>query len=188
MYIIIGKNVIMSESFAGDIDDIDLDWEKYSVLVFTNFKDSYKDLVYKEDIEPRIYKEDFSLDEFKSMINASMTYPYPHYFGGCSEFNSDLDDMPESILELYLGYSFNKKVTNLTNLLTKLIFNSYCFDRKINFLTNSINVLRIAPPYNRKTNDLPNNINSLSYGEKYHQKINRLPQNISYLFTGIGFQ
>jgi hypothetical protein len=142
--------------------------KKSEILVFSNF------LGY---IENDYYKEDYEYEEYCAIRTKNENF---NFLRKNSSFNNKVNNIPDSIKQLYLGSSFNNKVDNLTNNLTKLIFNGN-FNRKNDFLVNSLTVLRYGSTFNFSINNSPKNLNSLCFGENFNKPINKLPQKITFI-------
>jgi hypothetical protein len=110
-----------------------------------------------------------------------------------SKFNKSINNLPNSITHLTLGFEFNQPVghqgcedinchRNLANSITHLTFGTK-FNQPVNNLPNSITHLTFAENslFNQPVNNLPNSITHLTFGNKFNQPVDHLPNSITHL-------
>lgn len=102
-----------------------------------------------------------------------------------------IDNLPNSLIKLHLGISFNQIVDNLPDSLKILIIGKFNeqdkFNKPVNNLPHLLEVLHIGCNFNYKLNNLPNNLIELKLGNKFNQTLNNLPCSLKILLIGSEF-
>ncbi len=100
-------------------------------------------------------------------------------------FNQPIDNLPNTLTLLKLGYSFNQSIDNLPNTIKELTLGKN-FNQPIDDLPNSLTHLTIGEYYNSPIDNLPNSLTHLTLGNKFNQPINNLPNSLTHLIIGKG--
>ena len=104
----------------------------------------------------------------------------------CSKFNKNINNLPDSITHLTLGFKFNRNIDKLPNSITHLILGE-SFNKDVDKLPNSITHLVFGGLFNKNINNLPNSIMHLTLGYYFNHKIDNLPTSIISLTIGHDF-
>lgn len=100
----------------------------------------------------------------QTLINLSLGY--------C--FNQTLDNLPNSILSLTIGNSFNRPIDRLPPFISSLTLGDH-FNLPADDLPSSLLYLSFGRRFNQKVDNLPSCLRSLSFGEKFNQQVAQLP-------------
>jgi hypothetical protein len=96
-----------------------------------------------------------------------------------SIFNQPLDNLPNSLIDLYLGFAFSYPVDNLPNGL-KYLRLGHAFNHPIDNLPINLTHLIFCHQsiFNHPVDKLPNSLTHLHFGFHFNQPINNLPINL----------
>lgn len=106
------------------------------------------------------------------------------------DFNVLIDNLPNKLEELKLGYHFNQPINNLPPNLKKLSFNfSSRFKHNIDNLPKNLEYLDLGDDneFNNNLDNLPPALKILKTGSKFNQKLDYLPINLKVLEVGHSF-
>ena len=110
-----------------------------------------------------------------------------NYFDVINAYNPNIhihdfvfDNNP--VKKIYLPNSFNENIDFLPSTIEVLIFpHNSIFNKPINDLPTSLEVLSTGNSFNQTINNLPKNLINLMLGTKFNQPINKLPPNLKTL-------
>ena len=97
-----------------------------------------------------------------------------------------MNNIPDNIKELHLGYYYNIKLSNLPNL-TKLVL-SHEFNQPLDELPLSLKILVLGVKFSQPLDNLPNELDELILSNHYNESIDNIPDSITYLYIGIFFK
>jgi hypothetical protein len=98
------------------------------------------------------------------------------FFG--SDFNQNVDNLPDTVKEINFGARFDQKVDNLPSSVTSLSFGS-CFNQSVDHLPQSLENLSFGSYFNNEVNNLPPSLKSLSFNHSFNKDVNNLPAGIT---------
>ena len=79
-----------------------------------------------------------------------------------------INNLPNSLEELELNYSFNLELNNLPTSIHKIIFHkNSVFDKELNCLPNFVKFLQLPKSYNKKILNLPKELKEIVCLEDY---------------------
>ncbi len=172
---------------------LDCSYNKIDSLVdinrFLNYlnckKNPIKTLYYPFDIKPEKYPRKLEhlifADEFNQYVDTSTSnFNYCDYILMENYTTARRNDLPNTLISLKFGGSFNKPVENLPNKIQKLTFGNG-FNKPVNNLPNSITHLTFGRIFNKPVNHLPKKLLELNFGSGFNQSINSLPSSLTYL-------
>ena len=85
--------------------------------------------------------------------------------------NLSLDNLPNSLKELVLGLDFNLELNNLPNQLKKIsIRNVNLYDKELNNLPESVELIELPIGYDKKLSKLPKNLKTIRCDRDYKFK------------------
>lgn len=116
-----------------------------------------------------------------------------------SQFNKNVDILPNSLEEIYFGYSFDKPVDNLPENLIRIFFDNnfnqpvnklpiklkeihfgISFNQSVDYLPNFLEKIYFEGSFNHCIDNLPDTLNLISLFSIFNKKINKLPKNLEY--------
>ena len=103
-------------------------------------------------------------------------------------FNKSLDKLPQSITHIYFGYlaGFDQPINNLPQNLKTLELGFY-FTQSLNCLPAKLESLKIVGNFSHTLEYLPVNLKTLVIGNEFNRKIDLLPASITHLTLGDTF-
>ena len=108
-----------------------------------------------------------SLKDYYNNETKTLTLPY--------KFNNKLKNIPENTENIIFDYSihtaskFNQKIDNLPQSLIKLFLGKF-FNKKVDFLPKNLIHLLVGEFFNQEINNLPKNLKSLEFGINFSKK------------------
>jgi hypothetical protein len=88
-------------------------------------------------------------------------------------YRQSLDNLPNSIMHLKIGNSFDKPLDNLPNTITCLEFDEFAaFNQLVDNLPNSITHIVFGSDFNQPIDNLPKSVVNLTLGERFSYPIN----------------
>jgi hypothetical protein len=105
-----------------------------------------------------------------------------------SKFNQPLDegDLPDSVISLTLGHSFDQPVDHLPRKLQFLKIGD-SFTKSVDNLPSTITTLILGGLFNKPVENLPLSLISLTLGYWFNQPVDNLPSGLLYLTVGHTF-
>lgn len=106
------------------------------------------------------------------------------------DFNVLIDNLPNKLEELKLGYHFNQPINNLPPNLKKLTFDfGSSFIQNLDNLPTNLECLDLGDDndFNNNLDHLPQTLTILKTGSKFNQKLDYLPINLKVLEVGRSF-
>ena len=97
-----------------------------------------------------------------------------------SNFNQEVNMLPQLLTHLTFGYDFNQEVTKLPLLLTHLTFGTN-FNQEVNMLPQLLTHLTFGNCFNQEVNLLPYQLIHLTLGYEFNKPNIYLPLGIKYL-------
>ena len=98
----------------------------------------------------------------------------------CSKFNDSIENLPNTITTIKLGYSFNGFVDFLPSSLQILTL-GYSFNQPVDNLPQKLTHLTFGAWFNKPIDNLPNSITHLTLGKYYSKEVSNLPYNLQIL-------
>ncbi len=95
-------------------------------------------------------------------------------------FNEPIDNLPNNLECLKLGYNFNQPLNNLPESL-KVLWTSCHFNQPLDNLPNRLINLRTGGDFIQPLDNLPNSLQVLEIGEQYKHSLEKLPESIKFL-------
>lgn len=110
------------------------------------------------------------------------------YFDKKSVFDSSLDSMPPSLkhLEFNVDSEFSQPINNLPQGLKTLIM-GFSFVETVDNLPDSLENLSLTGSFNNPVDNLPSGLKTLILGEFFNQSINNLPKDLKKLVLANNF-
>lgn len=107
-------------------------------------------------------------------------------------FNNAVDELSPRLLSLSFGYSFISSIDSLPRTLETLTIGSQigsCFTRPVDNLPPSLISLTFAfeSQFNQPINNLPHSLKELCLGKKFNHPVTQLPPNLQKIQFGINF-
>jgi len=96
-----------------------------------------------------------------------------------SEFNQSLHNLPPSLEYLATGWSFNKQIPYLPNLI--YLWAGRGYNLPLPKLSSKLQYLILESIFNQYLNNLPLNLEYLCLGYNFNKPIDKLPQGLKYL-------
>jgi hypothetical protein len=173
MYDIVGRTVVFNWDFNQVLNDTILnDIALCDKIIFNNYEDLDTCLITdnKYDVMYNWKNSRFNqqLDNLPQTIR-DLTLGY--------YFNQPLNNLPSTIRNLTLGWSFNQRLDNLPSGIQNLTLD-YCFNQPLDNLPSSIIDLTLRFHFNQPLDSLPHGIQNLTLGYYFNQRLDNLPSSI----------
>ena len=79
-----------------------------------------------------------------------------------------IENLPNSIEGIVLGYNFNLELNNLPNSIKKISFDYYSeYDKELNCLPEFVEYLELNKKYNKKIKKFPLNLKTIKCSKNY---------------------
>jgi hypothetical protein len=96
------------------------------------------------------------------------------------EYNTEINQFPTNLKEIYFGSSFNKSIKEISNcLMLKKVNFGNDFDKTIKYLPDSVEEINLGSFFKQKINKIPTNLKKIYFRKKhvnYYDFINKYPQ------------
>jgi hypothetical protein len=106
-------------------------------------------------------------------------------------YNYEIDDLPNSLIKLYLPRYFSYPVNNLPKSLKKLVigdFNGHdSFNHPVDNLPSGLEILELGDKFNQPIDNLPNTLIQLRLEGYFNKPIDNLPCSLKILILGSSF-
>ncbi len=97
-----------------------------------------------------------------------------------NEYNTEINNFPTILKEIYFGSSFNKSIKDISKcLMLKKVNFGNDFDKTIKYLPDSVEEINFGSFFKQKINKIPTNLKKIYFGKKhvnYYDFINKYPQ------------
>lgn len=101
-------------------------------------------------------------------------------------FDKSIDYLPKSLKTLHLGMCFNQPVDNLPSSLTSISFDGI-FNQTVDKLPSSLTSLSLGHKFNKSIDNLPSSLIRLNLGFEFNQRVDKLPESLQILCFGMHF-
>jgi hypothetical protein len=161
--------------------DISINYLPFAVKKLTFNNPCYRDFKQNVDCLP------YGITEINGFPNINTNLPNSiiYLIFGCS-FNQPVDNLPCSITHLTFDYSFNQLVDNLPCSITHLTFGC-SFNQPVDNLPHSITHLTFDYNFNHPVDNLPCSIIHLTFGYCFDHPVDNLPCLITHLIFSYRF-
>jgi hypothetical protein len=78
-----------------------------------------------------------------------------------------IDNLPNSLEELVLTRGFNLELNDLPNQLKKIRLQNVMYDKKLNNLPESVEIIELSSRYYEKISKLPKNLKTIKCNSRY---------------------
>lgn len=167
----------------------DLDLPNYTThIIMEQYADFSLDNLPKELLELEIsfrFGGSNTLNNLPNKIRR-ITFSDEGDLGPGSIFDSPLDHLPESLIELNLGNNFDQSVDKLPENLLYLNF-GYMFNKNVDKLPKSLLRIRFGNNFNQSVDHLPSNLEYLEFQGLFNQTVDCLPKNLNILRFHMNF-
>ena len=155
--------------------------------VYKDFFSIGKKIVFKSHYNEPLDKYIEIISKHTELCFEKTFYNTMHY--GCTNresiFNFDINYLPDNLITIEFGFSFNKNVFIFPSKLINLSF-GYSFNKELLNLPNCVENIFFGDCFNKRV-IFPTNLKSIYFGKEYNHDINGLPDTLEYLFLGNKF-
>ncbi len=158
-----------------------------TIIIKPEFNDNINLIIFVDNIISLVFTNYKGIVDVKKSLYNDKNINYNKYY--CSKFNQNVDNLPQSLLNLIFGCCFNQSVDNLPQSLLNLSFGPN-FNQLINDLPNSLITLNFICnlQFNKELNCLPNTIQEIKLPSNYNQEIKNIPSSLKKIICSSSYK